>query len=95
MRRPKLKSTYSGGSLVKFSVFKVMFANIIALQIKFGQSLLLLSIHPVSVVPDYEAAVGEIVLDLKILDDHLPESLGGKVLQEVREVPFAPLYISQ
>lgn len=72
MRRPKLKSTYSGGSLVKFSVFRVIFANIIALQIKFPGTLLLLSIDLVGIVTYYEAAVGEIVLYLKILDDHIP-----------------------
>ena len=55
----------------------------------------MLSIDLVGIVTYYEAAVGEIVLDLKILDDHFPESLGGKVLQEVREIPFAPLDISQ
>ena len=55
----------------------------------------MLSIHLVGIVPDNEAFVGEIVLDLEILNNNLPESLGGTVLQEVSEIPFAPLDISQ
>jgi hypothetical protein len=72
-----------------------MLANIIALNITFSGTLLLLSIHLVGIVPDNEAFVGEIVLDLEILNNNLPESLGGKVLQEVSEISFAPLDISQ